>query len=61
MGSKNDKKAVVSSELKVHGIHGLRVIDASVCPQATSGGLYAAVLAIAEKGVHYILNDLYKY
>jgi choline dehydrogenase-like flavoprotein len=61
MGSKNDKKAVVSSELKVHGIHGLRVIDASVCPQATSGGLYATVLAIAEKGVHYILNDLHKY
>jgi choline dehydrogenase-like flavoprotein len=61
MGSINDEKTVVSSELKVHGVRGLKVIDSSVCPQTPSGALYAAVLMIAEKGVQYVLNDFYKY
>ncbi len=59
MGSISDKQSVVSSELKIHGIHGLRVIDASVVPQSTSGALYATALMIGERGVQFVLNDYY--
>jgi len=49
--------SVVSSRLKVHGINGLRVIDASVFPNITSGNTNAAVMMVAEKGAEMILAD----
>ncbi|ULH17770.1 GMC family oxidoreductase N-terminal domain-containing protein (plasmid) [Deinococcus sp. KNUC1210] len=54
MGSGADD--VVDYELRVHGLSGLRVIDASVMPRITRGNIHAAVLAIAEKGAALILG-----
>jgi choline dehydrogenase len=46
--------AVVDDELRVHGIAGLRVIDASVMPTLVSGNTNAAVIMIAEKGADMV-------
>ena len=43
--------------MKVHGLDGLRVIDASVFPNVTSGNTHAAVLMVAEKGADLVLAD----
>ena len=48
---------VVDSQLKVHGLHGLRVIDASVFPTVTSGNTNAPTLMVAEKGADMVLRD----
>ena len=47
-------QAVVDAGLKVIGVDGLRVIDASVMPSVPSGNINAAVIAIAEKGADLI-------
>ena len=52
MGS--DPLAVVSDRLAVHGIEGLRVIDASVMPRITSGNTNAPTVMIAEKGAEFV-------
>jgi choline dehydrogenase len=44
-----DREAVVDPDLRVHGIEGLRVADASVMPTIVSGNTNATVLAIAER------------
>ena len=55
MGS--DPMAVVGDRLAVHGVEGLRVIDASVMPQITSGNTNAPTVMIAEKGAEFMRAD----
>ena len=52
----NDAEAVVDNELRVHGMAGLRVIDASVMPVVTSGNTNAATIMIAEKAADALLR-----
>jgi len=52
-----DDMAVTDASLKVHGIEGLRVVDASVMPAVTNGNIYAPVLMIAEKAADLILGN----
>jgi choline dehydrogenase len=49
-----DPMAVVDDQLRVHGIDGLRVVDASIMPTVPSGNTNAAVIMIAEKGADMI-------
>ena len=55
MGS--DENAVADSNLRVHGIQNLRVIDASIMPTITSGNTNAPTIMIAEKAADLILNN----
>ncbi len=53
MGS--DSRAVVDPQLRVVGVSGLRVVDASVMPMITTGNTNAPTVMIAEKGADLIL------
>ena len=55
MGS--DGRAVVDPELKVNGVSGLRVIDASVMPRMTSANINAPTIMIGERGAALVIND----
>ena len=54
MGPSTDQNAVVDDALRVHGVEGLRVIDASIMPMLPSANTFAATIAIAEKGADLI-------
>jgi choline dehydrogenase len=58
MGPAADPSAVVDAELRVHGVFGLRVIDASIMPTITSGNTNAPTLMIAEQGARLVAAAL---
>uniref|UniRef100_A0A0B7ANQ3 Glucose-methanol-choline oxidoreductase N-terminal domain-containing protein n=1 Tax=Arion vulgaris TaxID=1028688 RepID=A0A0B7ANQ3_9EUPU len=57
MGKSEDKTTVVDHRLRVHGIQGLRVADASIMPYITSANINAPVIMIGEKASHMIRED----
>lgn len=57
MGVESDPMAVLDGRLRVRGVDGLRVIDASAMPLITSGNTASPTLMIAEKGAEFILEE----
>ncbi|WP_061170699.1 GMC family oxidoreductase [Caballeronia hypogeia] len=51
------RTAVVDERLRVHGVEGLRIVDASIFPNITSGNLNAPTMMVAEKGADMVLED----
>jgi choline dehydrogenase len=57
MGRETDEQAVVTPDLRVRGIAGLRIVDASIMPAIPSGNTNAPVLAIADKAVDLMTDN----
>lgn len=57
MGPGSDPDAVVNPELKIHGVEGIRVTDASIMPRIISGNTNAACIMIGEKAADMLKKD----
>ncbi|MGL5116090.1 MAG: GMC family oxidoreductase [Beijerinckiaceae bacterium] len=57
MGTKSDPMAVLDERLRVRGVAGLRIIDASAMPMITSGNTNSPTMMIAEKGAEMLLRE----
>ena len=53
-----DEDAVVDAALRVRGVRGLRVIDASIMPNIVSGNTNATTMALASKGLELLRADM---
>jgi len=53
----DERTSVVDARLKVHGVEGLRIVDASIFPNITAGNINAPTMMVAEKGADLILRD----
>ncbi|MCL4149272.1 UNVERIFIED_CONTAM: hypothetical protein GTU68_032926 [Idotea baltica] len=60
MAPPDDPLGVVDNELRVRGVEGLRVIDASIMPWIASGNTNAPCIMIGERGVDFILRKYLK-
>ncbi|MCV2894661.1 GMC family oxidoreductase [Lentibacter sp. XHP0401] len=57
MGREDDSRAVLTADLKVKGIEGLRVADASAMPTIISGNTNSTTLVVAERAARFMLNE----
>lgn len=57
MGPQGDRTAVVDSRLRVHGVKGVRVADASIMPDVVSGNTNSPVIMIGEKAADFVKED----
>ena len=56
MGPASDAMAVVDAQLRVHGLEGLRIADASIMPNLIGGNTSAPSMMIGERAAHFILH-----
>ncbi|CAG5044162.1 unnamed protein product [Parnassius apollo] len=61
MGPATDSMAVVDPQLRVHGIQGLRVIDAAIMPTLPTGNTAAPTIMVAERGAEFIITTHQQY